>query len=84
MGKTVLCVDELRLCDPYMLRTDYFMGLTKRMAAYAEPRNNDLQAEMLMYELIKYLEFGMETRIVSNNVANKIIKEIREKLDENK
>ena len=83
MGKTVLCVDEFRLCDPYMLRTDYFLGLSKRLASYADPKNDSLQAEILMFEIIKYLEFGMEIRIVPNYTAKKIIKEIKEKLDEN-
>lgn len=77
MGKTVLCVDELRLCDPYMLRTDYFMGLTKRMASYSDPKNETNQKQLLAYELLKYLEFGMELKLISNRVVEKILKEFK-------
>lgn len=77
MGKNVLCVDELRLCDPYMLRTDYFMGLTKRMASYSDPKNEINQKQLLAYELLKYLEFGMELKLISNRVVEKILKEFK-------
>lgn len=72
MGKVVISVDELRVVDPYMFRTDYFMGLSKRFESFCNPVNTETQEHSSAIELIKYLEFGYELNIVPRRTMEKV------------
>lgn len=71
MGKCVICVDELRLIDPYTIRYDYFMGMEKRLIFLTDCTDKQKKC-IYKHDLMEYLEVGRELRLVPDRVYTKI------------
>lgn len=72
MGVNVVSVHELRLVDSYLLRRDYFMGLSKRLTKFMNENNSEVELHSYALELFHYVHFGYEMNIVPLKTYNKI------------